>query len=202
MSEHYFSPEPGTEHALRDLTVPFEGQTFPFQTDSGVFSRDGLDEGSALLLGAVLDEITGDVLDLGCGWGAVGVILAKLCPACRVTMLDVNSRACELAASNARLNGVSAQVLCQDGLSGLNQTFDWILLNPPIRAGKETVYRLFRESAARLNPGGTLAVVIRKQQGAPSAKRFLETLFPSVSLHCRRKGYHVYFCGGDKNDDI
>ncbi len=202
MAEHYFSPEPGAEHALRDIELDFEGERFYFQTDAGVFSREGLDEGSALLLRAVMDRVSGEVLDLGCGWGPVGTILARLCPACRVTMIDINARACQLAMENARRNRVSARVLCQDGLAGTMGAFDWILLNPPIRAGKETVYRLFRESAGRLAEGGTLAIVIRKQQGAPSAQRYLETLFGEVSLHCRKKGYHVYFCAGGKSDAI
>ncbi len=202
MAEHYFSPQPGAAHAAKEIRLEFQGESFCFQTDAGVFSRDGLDEGSALMLGAALGQLSGEVLDLGCGWGPVGILTARLCPGCRVTMIDVNARACRLASENAARNRVQARVLCQDGLGDLDQSFDWILLNPPIRAGKETVYRLFSESASRLKPGGTLAVVIRKQQGAPSAQRFLEGLFRRVSLHCRKKGYHVYFCSGGKSDAI
>lgn len=202
MADHYFSPEPMAQHAPREVTIPFEGNHITFLTDAGVFSRDGFDEGSELMLSAALDALKGDVLDLGCGWGPVGILAAKLCPACQVTLVDVNARACQLAEENARLNGVKAQVFCQDGLNSIAQHFDWILLNPPIRAGKETVYRLFRESAAHLKPGGTLVVVIRKQQGAPSAQRYLETLFSQVSLRCRKKGYHVYFCAGGNSNDI
>lgn len=202
MSEHYFAPEPGTEHALREIEVVFEGVRFSFQTDAGVFSRADFDEGSALMLGAALDELSGDVLDLGCGWGPVGVIAARLCPSCRVTMLDVNARACQLSQANAKRAGVNARVHCQDGLKGIGESFDWILLNPPIRAGKETVYRLFRESRDSLRPEGRLVVVIRKQQGALSAQRYLETLFTRVDLRCRKKGYHVYFCSGGNGNDI
>jgi 16S rRNA (guanine1207-N2)-methyltransferase len=202
LAEHYFSPEPSAEHAPREVSITFEGKKYTFLTDAGVFSRDGFDEGSALMLSAALDELSGDVLDLGCGWGPVGILAAKLCPDCRVTLLDVNARACHLAAENARRHGVNVQVLCQDGLSELSPSFDWILLNPPIRAGKETVYRLFRESSARLKPSGCLVIVIRKQQGAPSARRYLETLFSQVTLRCRKKSYHVYFCLGGNGNDI
>ncbi|MDD4080466.1 MAG: methyltransferase [Eubacteriales bacterium] len=202
MTEHYFAPHPDARHDPREVEIDLKGTRFRFLTDTGVFSRGGLDEGSALLLGAVLDRVSGAVLDLGCGWGPVGVITARLCPSCRVTMLDVNARACLLAEENVRHNGVDAEVICQDGLNGTGQHYDWILLNPPIRAGKETVCRLFRESADRLNPGGILAVVIRKQQGASSAQRYLEGLFGQVTLHCRKKGYHVYFCAGGTNDAI
>lgn len=202
MPEHYFTPQPDTEHNLREIEIDFGGERFCFLTDTGVFSRNGLDEGSALLLAAVLNQVSGAVLDLGCGWGPVGVITARRCPSCQVTMLDINARACQLAKENARRNHVKADVCCQDGLLGIGQLFDWILLNPPIRAGKETVYRLFQESAQRLCPGGTLAVVIRKQQGALSAQRHLERLFDHVTLYCRKKGYHVYFCAGGTKDAI
>lgn len=202
MAEHYFSKEPAAQHDYKEIELVFEGERFHFMTDAGVFSRAGLDEGSELMLRASLGRMSGAVLDLGCGWGPVGIITARLCPACRVTLLDINARACRTAEENARRNQASVRVLCQDGLENIGARFDWILLNPPIRAGKETVYRLFRESAACLRPGGTLAVVIRKQQGAPSAQRFLETLFSQVTLSCRRKGYHVYFCAGGNSDAV
>lgn len=194
MSEQYFEAQPQSAHDIRRLQVQFAGHDFTFETDAGVFSRDGLDEGSALLLQAALPQLRGRVLDLGCGWGPVGIIAAKLKPGIQVTMTDINLRAVELSRRNLELNGVSAQVLVGDGLEAVPGSFDWILLNPPIRAGKQTVYRLFRDSAARLTPGGRLAVVIRKQQGAASAKACLETLFQNVALVLRKKGYHVYFC--------
>ncbi|MDD2560942.1 MAG: methyltransferase [Eubacteriales bacterium] len=202
MAEHYFTPNPDAEHNPREIALAFGSQRFRFLTDTAVFSKNGLDEGSAMLLDAVMGQISGTVLDLGCGWGPVGVITARLYPSCQVTMLDINARACHLAEENARRNGIKAKVLCQDGLIGMEQVYDWILLNPPIRAGKETVYRLFRESAERLNPSGILAVVIRKQQGASSAKRYLEGLFCRVTLQYRKKGYHVYFCAGGTKIDI
>lgn len=202
MTEHYFTPAPEAAQSPREISLDFRDEQFRFLTDSGVFSKNALDEGSALLLEAVLDQLSGAVLDLGCGWGPVGVITARLCPACQVTLLDVNARACQLALENARRNRVSVNLLCQDGLTGLEVRFDWILLNPPIRAGKDTVYRLFRESVQHLNPGGTLAIVIRKQQGALSAQRYLAGVFEEVRLHCRKKGYHVYFCTGGKSDAI
>ena len=194
MGEQYFSPDPAAPSQPRALTVAFEGREYRFMTDAGVFSGDGLDEGTELLLTAALPRLSGRVLDLGCGWGAVGVIAGKRCPACEVTLCDVNERACGLARENLARNRVEARVFCGDGLGAVEGGFDWILLNPPIRAGKQTVYRLFRDSAARLTQSGRLAVVIRKQQGAASAKAYLETLFQNVALVLRKKGYHVYFC--------
>ena len=194
MGEQYFQAEPHSAHHPRIVQLEFKGERFTFETDAGVFSKGALDEGTQLLLDTVRPHLSGKVLDLGCGWGAVGVILSRLCPDCGITMLDINQRACVLAEKNARRNGVSPLVLCGDGLEMTEGFFDWILLNPPIRAGKETVYGLFRRSAASLNPSGRLAVVIRRQQGALSAKSFLETLFHSVSLEQRKKGYYIFIC--------
>lgn len=194
MTDHYFSPDPGAAHQIRTVTVEFGGRTFEFHTDAGVFSKQGFDQGSRLMLDAALPDVQGDVLDLGCGWGPVGILVKANKPDARVTLLDVNQRACDLARENALKNHASVEVVCAYGLTETVGLFDWILLNPPIRAGKQVIYRLFAQSAHHLKQGGCLAVVIRKQQGALSAKEHLMTLFSSVNLVCRHKGYHVYFC--------
>lgn len=195
MSEQYFKPEPSSLSKRESYRFDFGSQDFLVQTDAGVFSREGLDQGSKLMLLTVLPDLHGRVLDLGCGWGAVGLIAGKLKPNLQLLLVDVNQRACGLAIDNLRNNGVNGQVVCTDGFRGIHSRFDWILLNPPIRAGKQVVYRLFRDSAAHLLPGGRLVVVIRKQQGAPSAKAYLETIFGRVDLAARSKGYHVLICG-------
>lgn len=194
MSEQYFCETPNSEHDRKTLRFPFEGREYVFDTDAGVFSKDGLDEGTALLLATVLGGLAGDVCDLGCGWGPVGVIVAAAKPECRVVMTDINHRAVELARHNLKQNQAQAQVVCGNGLEQVRGQFDWILLNPPIRAGKQTVYSLFEQSAKRLKPGGVLGIVIRKQQGAQSARDFLGTLFQDISMPARKKGYHIYLC--------
>jgi 16S rRNA (guanine1207-N2)-methyltransferase len=192
--EHYFTCNPSSSQDLRILEVDYNNTLFFFQTDTGVFSRDGLDPGSRLLLDVCIPLLSGRVLDLGCGWGAIGIIATRLCAECQVILTDINQRAVELAKHNAQQNGIQTQIVLGDGLEALSGQFHWILLNPPIRAGKQTVYRLFKDSAQRLYPGGILAVVIRKQQGAPSARDYLNTLFSNVTLKARKKGYHVYLC--------
>lgn len=194
MAEQYFTALPQSAHKKREVELEYKNRRFIIFTDAGVFSRDGLDVGTEILLDTSLDKLSGRVLDLGCGWGACGVIAGKMRPDCQIVMSDINERACELAKENAAANAVSAKVFCGDGLQAVPGNFDWILLNPPIRAGKQTVYELFNQSAHRLNAGGKLAVVIRKQQGALSAQAHLQTLFQTVTLVCRRKGFHVYFC--------
>ena len=194
MTEHYFTSSPGSAHKTRSFPLEYQGEQFLFETDAGVFSGDALDEGTRLLLDAVIPTLSGRVLDLGCGWGPAGIIAGRLRPECHITMTDINDRACALAEENKKRNKAQAGVARGDGLSAVQGDFDWILLNPPIRAGKQTVYSLFIQAGNRLSAGGTLAVVIRKQQGAASARTFLESLFSSVSLALRKKGYHVFFC--------
>ena len=191
MTEHYYSKTPGVEHDEKRVIFEALGLRFQCDTDAGVFSRDGLDMGTRILLEA-LPEVSGRALDLGCGWGAVGVALGKRYPGAELLLTDVNERATALAERNLRTNGVAnARVVCGDGFEAVEGTFDLIALNPPIRAGKEVVYGLFASAAAHLAPGGALYIVIRKQQGAESAQKYLKTIYQSVERIARDKGYWV-----------
>ena len=194
MTEHYYAKNPGAEHDERRVIFEVLGLKFTCTTDSGVFSREGLDMGTRILLEA-LPEVSGRVLDLGCGWGPVGVALGKRYPAAEFVLTDVNERAAELAERNLRDNGVcNARVVCGEGFENIKGTFDLIALNPPIRAGKAVIYELFANAAARLNAGGALYIVIRKQQGAESAQKYLETIYRDVERVARDKGYWVLRC--------
>ena len=191
MPDHYFSNAPESAHRPLEFRTAYQGQELVFETDAGVFSRDGLDKGTELLLSA-LPPLRGDVLDLGCGWGAVGVSLAKAYPGLRVTLVDINSRAVELSKKNAAKNGVSVRALESNGFEALlEQQFSCIITNPPIRAGKQVIYGLFEQSARHLLPRGSLFIVIRKQQGAPSALSFLETIYDKVQVVEKGGGFWV-----------
>ena len=194
MTQHYFTSNPQSAHDERAIQVELAGVRADFCTDAGVFSRDGLDFGSRLLIETVYPLLHGRVLDMGCGWGAIGVLLARLCPDARITMADINERAVALAARNARQNGVSAETLVSDGYENIAPSFDAIVTNPPIRAGKQTVYRILDEAKTRLAPGGRLFLVIRKEQGAPSAQTHLQGVYSRVELLARKKGYWILAC--------
>lgn len=201
MTDHYFTPAPDSAHNLRVHTVNALGLALSFETDAGVFSKDGLDEGSQLLLNA-LPPLAGRVLDLGCGWGALGVTLAKRYPQADFVLSDINERATALAAGNARRNGASNVAVCaSDGFAQLDGAFDEIISNPPIRAGKRVIYPLFEASYRRLRAGGRLFLVIRKQQGAESAAKFLATLGFSVERIARDKGFWV-LCAKKTEEDF
>ena len=180
----------------------YRGVELRFATDAGVFSRGEVDFGTDVLLRALPGEMAGDVLDVGCGWGAIGISVGKAYPACRVTMCDVNERAVSLARDNARQNGVEARALVSDGLKEIAGDFDFILTNPPIRAGKQVIYAIFAQARERLKARGALYLVIRKQQGADSAVRYLKTLFAQVDTIARSGGFHVIRCRKEEVHEI
>ncbi len=190
MSDHYYTESPTSEHDERVVRLTALGNELTFVTDAGVFSRDGLDRGTEALLDA-LPALSGRVLDLGCGWGAVGVALGKQYPALEIVMTDINRRAVELARRNLAQNGVQAEVVQGDGFASVTGAFDAILTNPPIRAGKAVIYGLFADARAHLKPGGALYIVIRKQQGAPSALKYLREIYAEAEVIDRSGGFHV-----------
>jgi len=200
MPDQYFTADPQSAHNPARISFSFRGNPLAFLTDSGVFSRMEVDKGTALLLNTLPETVTGVVLDMGCGYGAIGVSVGKAWPDCRVTMADINARAVALAGQNVKLNDVKATVLQSDGYAALpaEPTFDLILQNPPIRAGKSVIYAMFADGAKRLADGGALWLVIRKQQGAASAVAYLNTLFGAVQVVEKKGGYWVLRCACPK----
>jgi len=188
MGEHYFSQAPSSAHEARVFSFAYRGRSLAFETDAGVFSKAHVDKGTALLLEALPERFTGRALDLGCGWGAMGVCMAAAWPEADVNLTDINGRAVAIARENLARNRLAAIVTQGDGLSGLEGRFGLIATNPPIRAGKDAVYRLFQESVERLDGEGEFYIVIRKQQGADSALKFLRGLMDEVEVVSRGGG--------------
>lgn len=191
MSDHYFTANPSVASDKRFMELSFRGNVLKFETDAGVFSKNRLDPGTELLLSSLPERFDGRALDLGCGWGGVGAFMACMWPHATVVMTDINERAAELARVNLLKNNLRADVFQGDGLSHVEGHFDLIAFNPPIRAGKAVVHRLFSEGGEKLRGGGSLYIVIRKQQGAASAKRFLADRMEIVKTVARGGGYHV-----------
>ena len=192
MNDHYYTRVPQSESRPVDCTYSFRGLALTFRTDAGVFSRGEVDAGTKLLLEALPEEMDGEILDLGCGWGVIGVSIARKWPGTRVTMADVNTRALDLSRENAKRNRAEVTCVESDGMAALEgRTFDAVVTNPPIRAGKQVIYKMFADAAKSLKPGGALYLVIRKQQGAESCMKYLQTLYTHVEKIDKSGGFWV-----------
>ncbi|MEK4750047.1 class I SAM-dependent methyltransferase [Niallia sp. FSL W8-0177] len=194
MTEHYYSRTQNVSSDPNYWNFTLKGNTIRFKTDNGVFSKKEVDFGSRLLIETyTLPDLDGDILDVGCGYGPIGISIAKTSPNRMVHMVDVNLRAIELAEENARQNGVeNVRIYESDRLLRVKgQKFASILTNPPIRAGKKVVHDIFEQSYECLVPNGELWVVIQKKQGAPSAIAKLEEFFKEVNVVEKKKGYFI-----------
>ena len=190
----YFDNVEDLAHENISFSYTLFGERFTLKSDAGVFSKDGLDDGSRLLLETIAKTDLGtQILDLGCGVGPIGLTLAKLDSSRHLTLADVNLRALDCAKANAKALGVAdrVEVLESDVYSNITATFSTIVTNPPIRAGKKVTYAMYAGAVSHLNEGGSLILVIRKQQGAPSCQRYLETLFKEVTVAAQHKGYRI-----------
>lgn len=190
----YFDNVEGLGHKDLDLEFTLLGERYHLKSDLGIFSKDGLDDGSRLLLETIAQADLGlKILDLGCGAGPIGLILAHLDSKRFITLSDVNLRALTLAKENAELLGVSSQVeiVASDVYHNIDSTYDAIVTNPPIRAGKKVTYAMYEGAPAHLKEGGQLILVIRKQQGAESALAYISSLFQKTEILARHKGYYV-----------
>lgn len=194
MTDHYYSEKPNVDRAPQTWRVQLRGETYTFTSDRGVFSKNEIDFGSHLMIEQFKEpQIEGDILDLGCGYGPIGITLAYTYNTRHVVLTDVNERALLLAEQNKRQNYINNISIKQsDGLSEvMNRTFAAIVTNPPIRAGKKVIYKMFHDAKDVLKDGGQLWVVIQKKQGAPSAKAELQKIFGNVAIVSRNKGYYI-----------
>ena len=199
--EHYFTNSDTLKSEIKEFKVKIKDNIFTFKTDNGVFSKGELDYGTYLLISNVLKfDIKGDVLDLGCGYGAIGIIVAKLKSA-KVFMIDVNKRALHLTKMNAKENEVQVEALENDGLDGITNNFDYIITNPPIRVGKTKLYELLNDAIDHLKKDGVLFLVIRKEQGAKSfIKDFSEKA--QINILDKSKGFYILSLKCQENKKI
>ncbi len=192
--EMYFTANPNSEHHFQNFDFELLGNTLHFTTDSGVFSKSTVDFGTRTMLDA-LEKTTltqGKVLDLGTGYGPVGIAIAKKFQR-QVDMVDINERALALAQQNAATNGVAqlVSVFQSDIYQQVTDKYALILTNPPIRAGKEVVTAMLQEAVQYLLPGGKLIAVLQKKQGAPSAQKNMAAVFGNAKVIAKNKGYYI-----------
>jgi 16S rRNA (guanine1207-N2)-methyltransferase len=194
-NDHYFSPNPESELRRRTITATLAGRELTLTTASGVFSPERVDPGTAVLLaGAPQPPATGDLLDVGCGWGPITLSLALSSPDATVWAVDVNERVLDLVRENARAAGlVNVNAVTPDGVPD-DVVFASIWSNPPIRVGKEVLHGLLETWLPRLEPGSDAWLVVQKNLGADSLQAWMNAAMADVvrvERSSTSKGYRV-----------
>ena len=187
----YFDNDNNIRHNKRIIEFYFNDKNYNLYSDNGVFSKDKFDYGTRLLLDSIdISKLSGNVLDLGCGIGVVGIILGTNNKNINIDMIDINERAISLVRDNLTLNKVKANVFSSDVYSNVNKKYDYIITNPPIRAGKEVVRKFLLGGYDYLNDNGILYFVMRKDHGVKSMIKELENKY-NVTIINKDKGFYI-----------
>lgn len=186
----YFENNENLKSNIEIKKVKIKNKDFEFMTDNGVFSKKRLDFGTRSLLETInIEEITGNVLDFGCGYGPIGIYVASMTNA-NVHMIDINRRSLELARRNVNLNHVNVQIYESNLYENVTEKFDYIISNPPIRVGKTILYEILFKAKEHLKKNGKLIIVVNKDQGAKSIMKDLEKEY-KVCLLNKNKGFYI-----------
>ncbi|WP_125565655.1 class I SAM-dependent methyltransferase [Companilactobacillus insicii] len=194
MANQYFENSDDLEHELKDFNFTLRNNNLTFTSDAGVFSRQTVDFGSRVLIDAInFDEIPdGNMLDVGCGYGPIGLSLAKEQVNRKADMTDVNLRAIDLAKKNAETNHIKNVNIFESNIyDNITEKYALVVSNPPIRAGKNVVSGIISGAKDHLADNGELWIVIQKKQGAPSAKKLMDSTYGNVEIVTREKGYYI-----------
>lgn len=192
-SKHYFDADPEVASAPHDIELVLPDVYLKLTTDRGVFSGGKVDSGTRYLLRShpPISDGVSTILDLGCGYGPIGLVAAKRAPQATVWGVDVNSRAIALATRNAEANNISNARFCEAADVPPDITFDLLLSNPPIRIGKAALHELMSTWLARVTPGGRAWMVVQKHLGSDSLARWLSAQgWPTTKL-ASKKGYRI-----------
>ena len=188
---HYFTDNSNLRSVLRKIDYENKGYVFTFLSDNGVFSKNKIDYASELLVNTIINNTKNcdDILDVGCGYGFIGITLSKMLNS-HVTMVDVNNRAIHLALENIKKNKINGEAFNSDIYENITGKYNLIVSNPPIRAGKNTVLNILRNAKDYLKDNGVLWFVINKNQGAKSIIKELEDIY-KIHIKERSKGFYV-----------
>lgn len=189
---HYYTDNSDLESHRTTFIYHYHDYDINFTSDAGVFSKTMVDYGSRVLLeNIIIDNTKTKILDVGCGYGTFGISLKKVYPHCVVDMVDVNDRALELCRINAANNNIETNIYKSNIYDEVKDSYDLIISNPPIRAGKEVVHKILTDAYCHLEENGELWIVIQKKQGAPSAKNRMFEVFKNVEVVKKDKGYYI-----------
>jgi len=190
---HYFENDNNLKSEIKELSYKYDSSFFAFYSDNGVFSKNSIDYGSKLLLETYLKEAENDirVLDVGCGYGYLGIVIGVFTNS-YVDMIDVNKRAVHLAQKNIkRYKDFKGRAFLSDAYQEIQDKYNVIITNPPIRVGKDKVLEILENAFDHMEDDGKLYFVIRKDQGALSIKKRLEST-QKIEIINRDKGYFVF----------
>lgn len=190
---HYYTNNIDLKSEETHIHFQYRSHDIVFVSDYGVFSKDKIDYGTRTLLDVMdINDQKKRLLDVGCGYGTIGIALKKIYPYLEVEMVDVNERAIHLANESIKYNNLQDIVAYKSCVyENVKGSFDIIVSNPPIRAGKKVVFEILEGAYHFLNKSGELIIVIQKKQGAPSAKKKMEEVFGNCEIIKRDKGYFV-----------
>jgi ribosomal protein L11 methyltransferase (prmA) len=192
MSNQYFENNPNLKSNQVEMTYYIKGKTMHFLTDNGVFSKKRVDFGSSLLIKTLPEMGEKKILDVGCGYGPIGLTIAKMNPKSKVHMIDINERAIELAFKNKMLNAVeNVEIFVSNIYENVHQNYDIIVTNPPIRAGKKVVWDITLGAIEYLDFQGEMWCVIQKKQGAESLLKGLKMTYTHVEVVEKENGYWI-----------
>lgn len=196
MTNHYYTKNPDSISQQKHWTYRLKGNTLSFTSDNGVFSKNTVDFGSELLVESydIPEQFqNASLLDIGCGYGTMGLAYGKAYPELSIEMIDVNERALVLAQENAKKNGIHNVDIHESNLydSVKKSKYEIIISNPPIRAGKIVVHTILEKAYDYLAENGQLVIVIQKKQGAPSAQKKMEEVFGNCERIQWDKGYWI-----------
>jgi len=192
---HYFEEDPNLKSHEREIKFAFSGVEFNLVSDSGVFSNKHIDRGSEIFINYLLSlNLEGKVLDLGCGYGAIGITLLYLNKdKITVDFIDINPKCVELTSRNLKNYDLNGKTSISDGYLKQGEKYDYILFNSPISVGKEKIYSLYADTVDELEKSGKFYLVIRKDKGGLSHLKYLASLF-SASVVYKEKGYLIIEC--------
>jgi 16S rRNA G1207 methylase RsmC len=192
MHEHYYTEKPKSKVKYGLIKARLRGEAFEFLTASGVFSPKKIDRGTALLAEHMVIRDNARVLDLGCGYGVLGIVAARAAKGVEVVLTEVNHRAASLAEENLRRNDVANAEVRRGSLYEplQGETFDVILCNLPMSAGLEVVYKIIEDAKEHLSYGGSLQVVVRK--GAERIRQKMLAVYGNVAILAKKGGYRVF----------
>ncbi len=189
---HYFIYDPKRDKNIIEIEGTIKDLKYHFSTDNGIFSFKHVDVGTTLLIETLkINENCKSVLDLGCGYGVIGIVLKRENEQLLVTQSDINERAVELTKINNKRYGFNNKVLVSNGFSEIKEKFDLITLNPPIKAGKSIIFEMYKDSINHLNKNGEFYVVVKKNHGAQSHLSFLQNIYENSAIIKKSKGFYV-----------